>query len=228
MVKFMLSAGLVLLSPWVLAQQQDDLKASVQEALAKVASLNDQCWAYTLSGSAGDEGEFVATRDPRRGSEQLWRLEKSFGNQPEATRQANFQKSRARDEIAPISAAIDWDSLQLLSQGSGQKVVGFNPVARDDEEQALVAHLQGRLVIDETTGLLKQISWQSKNEFQPRFGVTLRRFLVQVDYQLIDQWLFPDQAKVEADGVAMMVKTIERRFTTASSDFINTCTNIRL
>lgn len=223
MPKIVLVVLVLLLLPRVYGASSVELE--VRDALAKVAPINNQCWAYSISGDSA-QGGFLANRDPRR--DQLWRLQKSFGDQSEQTRQQNFQKGRARDEKAPISVAIDWSSIVYIKQQQQTKIYGFKPVARDSDEEGLIEHLRGRIFIDVDTGLLKRIEWLAPQAFQPRFGVTLEHFLLQVNYQQFGELLFPVGSNVEVKGVAMLVKQIERNFKVKNSQYFNTCTGTRL
>ena len=197
--------------------------SQVKAALARVALINDDCWAFTMRGAGANGEDFVSSRDPRRGSDNLWQLTQSFGDEPEQTRQEKFRHSRMRDEQALISEAIDWQSVVFIEQQGGELSYGFVPVARDDEERSLVEHLQGRVVIDAASGQLIRIQWLAKRPFQPRFGIKITDFYLNVDYQQIGHLLFPDQTSIEIKGVALMVKKIDKSITTQHQKFVNTC-----
>ena len=184
------------------------VQEKVKRAVSEVATINDQCWAYTLSGTVSNGDSFLAKRDPSRSPLPLWSLEKSFGDEPAATREANFQKGRARDEKALVSSAIDWQSVTLLEQVEGRNVYGYSPVARDNEEENLIENLQGRLYLDAENQQLQRIEWIAIKPFSPRLGVKMERFNLQVNYQKIGPNLLPVASTMEVKAVVLGLKTV--------------------
>lgn len=204
------------------------IQEEVKNVLAQVATINDECWAYTLNGTLTDGGNFLATRDPVRESGKLWLLEQSAGDDSLATREKNFQKGRARDEKALISSAIDWETVTLLSSDKDTSVYSYAPVARDDEEEGLIKNLQGRLYLNITNQELQRIEWTAKKPFSPRFGVSVKRFDLQVNYKRFDNSLLPVTSKIDVKAVAFGVKTIEQNIQMSNTGYFNSCTNTRI
>jgi len=206
----------------------NDTQEQVKNVLAEVATINDDCWAYTLNGSLTDGGKFLATRNPGRESGQLWLLEESAGDDPVATREKNFQKGRARDERAPISSAINWETVTLLEHQADTSVYSYAPVARDDEEKAMIKNLQGRLYLDTAKQELQRIEWTAVEPFSPRFGVSIKHFDLQVNYQRLNNSLLPVTTNMDIKAVVFGVKTIEQKIKMSNTGYFNQCTNARI
>ena len=201
----------------------NEIQEAVKNVLSQVATINDECWAYTLNGTLTDGGNFLATRDPARASGKLWLLEESAGDDTLATREKNFQKGRARDEKALISSAIDWETVTLLINEKDTSVYGYAPVARDDEEKGLLENLQGRLYLDMANQELQRIEWTSVKPFSPRFGVSVKHFHLQVDYKRFNNSLLPVTSKMDVKAVAFGVKTIEQKIQMSNTRYFNSC-----
>jgi hypothetical protein len=206
----------------------NEVQKEVKNVLAQVATINDKCWAYTLNGTLTDGGKFLATRDPVRESGKLWLLEQSAGDDPIATREENFQKGRARDEIAPISAAIDWETVTLLRSDEETSVYAYAPIARDNEEKGMIKNLQGRLYLNTANQELQRIEWTALKPFSPRFGVSVKHFNLQVNYKRFNDSLLPIASNIDVKAVAFGLKTIEQKIQMSNTDYFNSCTNTRI
>ncbi|MFT4712974.1 MAG: hypothetical protein ACJAVI_004429 [Candidatus Azotimanducaceae bacterium] len=206
----------------------NEIQTEVKSVLAQVATINDECWAYTLNGTLNDGGKFLATRDPVRASGKLWLLEQSAGDDPIATREKNFQKGRARDEKAPISAAIDWETVTLLRSDEYTSVYGYTPIARDNEEKGMIENLQGRLYLDTASQELQRIEWTAVKPFSVRFGVSVKHFNLQVNYKRFNSSLLPVTSNMNVKAVAFGLKKIEQKIQMSNTGYFNSCTNTRI
>lgn len=171
------------------------MPADVAEtALDDSPVFNTEAWSYSRE-KVSDGKTFLERHVPAGDPEEHWQLVSVDGREPTKGQLEDFrekvqeehveqvEKQRGAGEGTSLLDDVKRDSLVFREETAESWVFSFTPKSETDDER-LTSHLEGSLYIDKQSGFVRRLVVQSPAAFKPRFGVTIREFLIDSSFEL--------------------------------------------
>ena len=189
--------------------EQDNLKRSVQNAVAAFEQTNRRDWSYTVSRYENEEGDItqsVEQFDGAKAQGEQWTLISLNQHTPTAKQQARFSASKTEQGKAEgqsfkikLAELIQLDSLTLKQETEHKVIAEFDvnlPRLGDEASEAL----RGTLTLNKHDGFIESLRILNTEAFSVMFTAKIESFELVLEFINIDGATLPKKQTMSMTG----------------------------
>lgn len=200
----------------------DTLQVTVGAALTALDSARqDDNWLFTLSMVENGESRLIQ-HDPRKKAHLQRTLLAVDGAAPNPEQQQEFRQQEKkrideRDPEASYSRLVDLDTLEIIEKSGTTSHMTFAPRLHGMEN--VQSDLEGRLLLNNSTGQIDKIEIYNTAAFSPVFSVKVKTFRLEFQFHEVQGARLLETMRSHTRGKAGFLKSFESLVTISFTDF---------
>jgi hypothetical protein len=219
----LLLVGLLLPALALADNREDNYEDLVHRAFDSINHDVDLDWAHTETSSTQDVVR-VGHYDPRRPDNDRWRLVSVDGRDPTNDQIDDYLEQKRRhspkdEDDRDTASMVRFETLRLVEETAARWIFSFVPT--DDQQDALIQELDGRLSVVKDGHYVEYITLRNDKPIKPTTGVKISEFLMTFTFEPATKEgpIVLVAADVEIKGRAMFVIRIDETETFRFSEF---------